>query len=364
MASREVKVGAFVLLGLLTAGAVVFLIGDERSLFKKKTVFETAFTDVEGLKRGSPVRMGGIDIGTVGNIDYARDANDSQLHVNLDINEVHAARIREGSVVSIEAKGLLGDKMVVITVGDPNKPALAPGSVVPSTSEGGLSKLMGRAESISTKADQVMTNLERTTQTFAEEDFRRDLRSTLSSINTILQKLERGDGYVGKLLGDSGEADRLSRAVGALETTGHSLDKTLRGVNQVLDRVNTGPGFAHDVVYGDQGSRTMSQFGMAAEEVALSLRGVREGNGAAHALLYGGEGGNAQMMADLGAMTHDLRMIVADIRAGKGTLGAFLVDPSVYEDVKVLLGNVERNKALRALVRYSIRRDEPADDKK
>ena len=49
--------------------------------------------------------------------------------------------------------------------------------------------------------------------------------------------------------------------------------------------------------------------------------------------------------------------IVADVKAGKGTLGALLVDPSVYEDLKMVLGNVERNKALRALVRYSIRRD-------
>jgi hypothetical protein len=30
----------------------------------------------------------------------------------------------------------------------------------------------------------------------------------------------------------------------------------------------------------------------------------------------------------------------------------------VYEDVKLLLGNVERNKTLRALVRYSIKQDE------
>ena len=41
------------------------------------------------------------------------------------------------------------------------------------------------------------------------------------------------------------------------------------------------------------------------------------------------------------------------VRAGKGTIGALMVDPSVYEDVKLLLGNVERNKALRALVRWS-----------
>ena len=39
-------------------------------------------------------------------------------------------------------------------------------------------------------------------------------------------------------------------------------------------------------------------------------------------------------------------------------LGALLVDPSVYEDMKAVLGNVQRNDVLRALVRYSIRQDE------
>jgi hypothetical protein len=39
-------------------------------------------------------------------------------------------------------------------------------------------------------------------------------------------------------------------------------------------------------------------------------------------------------------------------------VGALLVDPSVYEDLKAVLGNVERNDVLRALVRYSIKQDE------
>ena len=63
------------------------------------------------------------------------------------------------------------------------------------------------------------------------------------------------------------------------------------------------------------------------------------------------------MLSNLNQMSGDLKQIVADVKSGKGTLGALLVDPSVYEDLKVVLGNVERNKALRALVRYSIRRD-------
>ena len=46
------------------------------------------------------------------------------------------------------------------------------------------------------------------------------------------------------------------------------------------------------------------------------------------------------------------------MRQGKGTIGALLVDPTVYEDIKSAVGNVERNEVLRALVRYSIKADE------
>ena len=49
---------------------------------------------------------------------------------------------------------------------------------------------------------------------------------------------------------------------------------------------------------------------------------------------------------------------MSDVRAGKGTLGSLLTDPSVYDDIKVLLGNVSRNRSLKALVRYSIKQDE------
>ena len=63
-------------------------------------------------------------------------------------------------------------------------------------------------------------------------------------------------------------------------------------------------------------------------------------------------------MKNVDAMSDDLRAIVANLRAGKGTLGALLVDPSIYEDIKSLVGNVERNQVLRALVRYSIKQDE------
>ena len=54
----------------------------------------------------------------------------------------------------------------------------------------------------------------------------------------------------------------------------------------------------------------------------------------------------------------DIAFLTNEAREGRGTVGALLTDPSVYEDIKRLVGDLERNDILRALVRYSIKRDE------
>ncbi|MDB4996745.1 MAG: Mce family protein, partial [Myxococcaceae bacterium] len=81
------------------------------------------------------------------------------------------------------------------------------------------------------------------------------------------------------------------------------------------------------------------------------------GNGLVHTLVYG-DTDTQHLMTNVNAMSDDLREVVHGLKTGKGTLGALLVDPSVYEDIKAVVGNVERNQVLRALVRYSIKADE------
>ena len=111
-------------------------------------------------------------------------------------------------------------------------------------------------------------------------------------------------------------------------------------------------------MYGGRArTEAVAQVGRAAGELATTLAQVRSGNGIAHSVLFGDDA-TQQLVGDLNTITRDVRDLVDGLRAGKGTLGALMVDPSVYEDVKMLLGNVERNKALRALVRYSIQKDE------
>jgi phospholipid/cholesterol/gamma-HCH transport system substrate-binding protein len=357
--SREYKVGAFVLAGMLAVGGVVFMIGEERQLFKKKLEYETSFTDVQGLTAGSPARMGGVDIGRVVRVGYASESADRKIHVVIAVLSDQWQRIKEDSVASIEGKGLLGDKMIVISIGSANKSSLPPGGHIGSHEPEDMSAILGKVAGLTGKADKVIENLERATASLADDDLHKDIKGAVSSLNSVLGSVDRREGYVGRVLSDPKEAEHLSRVVDNLGRVTAELEQTVAGVNQVVGRVRSGPGLAHEVIYGDESSKAIAQFGGAADEFRLTLKGIREGNGLARSVIYGDEGSQA-IMQNLNAMSGDIRHIVADIRAGKGTLGALLVDPSVYEDLKVVLGNVERNKALRALVRYSIRRDESA----
>ena len=165
-----------------------------------------------------------------------------------------------------------------------------------------------------------------------------------ASLNSVLGSVDRREGYVGKVLSDPKESAHLSQVVQNLERVTNELEGTVQSVNQVVGRVRTGPGLLHEVVYGEDSSKAVAQFGGAADELRLTLKGIREGNGLAKGLLFGGDESSQALVQNMNAMSGDLRQIVADIRAGKGTVGAFLVDPSVYEDLKIVLGNVERNR--------------------
>lgn len=351
---REIKVGLFVLVGMFVFGLVIFLIGDERQAFERKDTYRAVFDDVQGLKRGSTVRMGGVDVGAITDVRYAEDPNDLKLYVSFTVVKGEARRIRTDSYVTIDNKGLLGDKMMTLKAGSAGAERIIAGGVVPTKN---APDMVGQVANISAKAESVMGNLEKTTGAMAEQRFTEDVKGSARSLNNILRSLDEGDGYAAKLLKDPAEAEKLSRTLGNLERATAELNQTLRGVSSIVSRVQTGPGFAHDMVYGDAPTKTVASFGHAADELALTLKGIREGNGPAKSLIYGDDK-SQELMGNLNAMSRDLRHIVAGVRAGKGTVGALLVDPSVYEDLKMVLGNVERNKAVRALVRYSIKQDE------
>ncbi|PIE05594.1 MAG: ABC transporter substrate-binding protein [Sorangium cellulosum] len=356
--SREIKVGFFALMGLVLTGVVVFLIGDQRNMFARKVDYVTSFHDVQGLAPGAPVRMDGINVGSVRRVGHSNDLNDPRIHVEIWMVRTEALRLRKDARAKVVNKGMLGDKMLEIEPGSPELPAFGLDGHIQGEDPTDFSNLVGQVGSIAERTNSVMGNLDKASATLAEEKVQQDLRGSIHSVNVILNHVAEGDGYVNKLLSDPSEAKRLSRALENFERTSSEMAATAVEFRQLITRINRGPGFAHSVIYEKDGNEAVESLGGAANEIALTLRGIRQGDGIARAMLYGGTGDEAEIMSNLNAASSDLRHIMEGLKKGKGTLGALLVDPSVYEDMKVVLGNVERNEVLRALVRYSIRQDE------
>lgn len=359
----EVKVGIFVFVGLAVSGAIIFMIGDASRMFETKAKYSAAFENVEGLSAGAPVLMGGVNIGHVASVEYPVDEQRSEVIVELSIVRAEARRIRQDSRASVAPKGLLGDKLIDISKGSIGEGQIPEGTMIPSVRQQGL---FAKFDVIGEKAEAVLGNLEKTSGALADQQFRDDMQGSMRAIRRVVESLDQGQGYVPRLLNDPEEADRLSRAISNLEKTSVELNQLLAQVQKTVDQVNKGPGFAHDVLYGEQGTRSIEQIGNSADQISKTLVAIREGDGIAKSILFGGEtdGDTEKAIADLAAITADLRTMVHDVKDGKGTLGALLSDPSVYEDLKVLLGNAQRNEVLRALVRYSIKRDEASGPSK
>jgi phospholipid/cholesterol/gamma-HCH transport system substrate-binding protein len=349
--NRQLKVGLFVIFGLALMMFAVFLIGNTRRLWAPKVNFRAAFQDVAGLKPGAPVRMGGLDIGTVTNLGYAGNAGDSRIYVSMAVEKDEATRVRADSVARVVNRGLLGDKMVELTVGSPSAGEVSADQLLKSEEP---ADMLAAANRVAAATQETIKKLQPLADSLGDPKFAEDIRGSASDIHSMLDALVHGEGPAHRLIYDKHDGEQLDALLVHLNSTSANLDATLADIRDVTDHVREGPGIAHAVVYDGDISKNVAG---SLAEVHEDLRAVREGNGFAHALLYGDDP-SQHVMTNLNAMSDDLRAIVSGLRQGKGTIGALLVDPTVYEDINTAVGNVERNEVLRALVRYSIKADE------
>ncbi len=349
--TRQIKVGLFVIAGIVLMMIAVFLIGDVRGLWETKVAYSTAFKDVAGLKPGAPVRMGGLDIGSVTSVDHGKNPGDVRVFVKLAISTKESVRVRADSVARVSNKGLLGDKMIEIGPGTDGSPPQDPKQLIVSEEPADVFSI---ANKVAAQTEQAIERLAPLAVALGDPKLASDIKGSIADVHMLLDATVQGDGTIHRLFFDHREADQLSQLLERLNGASTRLDGILADTQDATAHLRQGPGLAHALLYDGEISKDAA--GTMAE-LHEDFRAIREGNGLAHALLYG-DSSSQHVMSNVNAMSDDLRAIVGDIRKGKGTLGALLVDPTVYEDLKSAIGNVERNEVLRALVRYSIKADE------
>jgi phospholipid/cholesterol/gamma-HCH transport system substrate-binding protein len=334
-----VRAGLFVALGLALAGVVVFLIGKERNLFEKENVYVGAFENVDGLQLDSPVRLGGLQVGRVSSIAFADDLEDKRIIVKMEISRRFAERIRGDSVARVTGRGVLGDKAIDVSLGTPAKPVIASGGEIPT------GEMVDNAVTIT-------RDLRAGVQTYAGPEVRDDVVAIVKGTRGIIEQIERGRGLLHSLVYDP----QLSADAKALLTrasdTAAKLDGAAGRLDGLLADVKTGPGSLHALIYDKQIAQSVVELGNAADEVATLIHDAKTSkDGAVYQLVYGDA---RTVLGDLGKAAADVKLITQKVRDGEGSLGGLINDPTVYEDLKEVLGNVKRNRVLRELVRLSI----------
>lgn len=193
------RLGVFVFLGTILLVIAVFLIGNKDSLFASTYTVKTYFKNVEGLRSGASVRLSGIDIGSVSDIEIAGDTT-GRVMVTMRIKSDIKDFVRQDSKASIETEGLVGNKIVVISVGSVSFSEVKDGGFIKSKSPVSIAQIIEESQG-------TLNYIKNISKDFSE----------------IVSKVNKGEGTIGKLIND----DELYVASTRIINTGDNSLKTI-----------------------------------------------------------------------------------------------------------------------------------------
>lgn len=198
---QKVKTGMFVTIGFFILLVFIFLIGSQKNLFTSTFSLSGQFKNVSGLVIGSTVRLGGINVGVV---DEIQIINDTIVKVDLVIDRKVKKYIKSDAKISIGSDGLMGDKIVVIGGGGQGK-EINNNAFLSVKNPMDTDRLLVRLDSIATNADILVSN-----------------------VADIFGKINRGEGSVGRLLNENKLAKDLEKTV-------NSTNNTIKKVGENMD---------------------------------------------------------------------------------------------------------------------------------
>lgn len=305
-------VGLFVILSLGVGAVGLLTLGTRTGLLQPRYRLVTYFENVQGLVAGAPVRLAGKDVGRVEFVTFAPLEGDvPPVRVVLQIDERIQQRIRSDSVASIGTIGLLGDKYVEVSMGTPEGRVLPDGAVLASVSPVDLEVAMVRGT---------------------------------QAIDNVAELA----GNVNQVVLDFQEAMGGERLAGVAT----SLDEVTTAAAEIVEEVRSGEGLLHSLIYDSYEGGGVESIERSLATLEDILEEVARGDGLLHALIYEPPGEVAAYREAAQALA-ELESVLAKIDAGEGTLGLLVNDPTLYHDLKVLLGGAQRSLLLRSLIRLA-----------
>jgi phospholipid/cholesterol/gamma-HCH transport system substrate-binding protein len=138
---------------------------------------------------------------------------------------------------------------------------------------------------------------------------------------------------------------------------GRKLADSFVTFSEMVEQVQSGESLLHSLIYDEYEGGGVESIQRSLVILEGILGEISEGKGALHSLIYEPTSDQEVVREALEASAR-LSSILAKVDGGEGTLGLLLNDPTVYEDLKLLLGGAERSLVVRSLIRLSTEAEE------
>ncbi|MDG1278589.1 MAG: MlaD family protein [Algoriphagus sp.] len=297
---RSVIVGIFVFLGIAILVIGILTLGGQQKKFVKAIHLKAVFDDIGGLQTGNNIWFSGVKIGTVRKINFY---GDSQVEIEMNVEEAVVEFIRKDSKATISSDGLIGNKIIVIYGGTTLAPPVQDGD---------------RLESVMPlDTDKMMETLQVNNENLVE---------ITADLKTLTSKLAAGEGIVGAVMTDSVLAQNFKSILVNLERASVNSNRMLADLNKFTTKLN--------------------QEGNLFNELVTDTTIVTEIKSTMSSLKTSAE--NTEKL------TNDLNTITEKFNSKDNAIGVFLNDQQFAEDLRSTLVNTDSatynlNKGLEAL---------------
>jgi len=363
----QLRVGIFVLVGLLILGFLILNSTGDLNPFEKKLHLKARFPTADGLRDGAEVVLAGVHIGKVERVTLLPPGSPEEAKVEaillvdqkLDGQPI-SERIRTDSMAQLVATSLLAnDKMINISPGTFKGSPVSENHVLESKAAMSINQLtetgtelLQQINKLATPANEILTKANNGEGTLGrivnDESLYRNLdatvvetRATMLRLQNTIDKINRGEGSAGKLLNDPELYNNLNSTVTKLD----AISSDLRAGRGTAGKFLTDERLYDDLrsAIGDLRASTAKINGVA-DDFRSITNDLQAGRGTAGKLLKDDRlyEDARNTIARFNTTTEKFNLIIDNAQNGRGTIGKLLTDETLYNNINQTTSNINQ----------------------
>jgi phospholipid/cholesterol/gamma-HCH transport system substrate-binding protein len=317
LAWSELKLGVLTIVAIVIAAMTIFLVTGGRGFFWQRYNLKTRFAAVPGLKSGSPVRLAGVEVGSV----EAVTPIDEIVEVTFQVNTRWRERITTASAARLGSVSLLGEAAVDITPSTKGTPIPEWGYVPQGRQAAQLSDMTDQASEGIGELTGLIKDMREGRGTvgklMTDEQLYVELRRFVTSAGDLTEGIKGGRGTLGKLVNDP--------------ATANALENTLKNLETLTAQLKAGEGSLGKLMKDDAFSNSLTSTTNNIDQLVARLN---RGEGTAGKLLN-----DPSLYNRLNSLSERLDTVLARLDSGEGTAGQLLKDKQLYENMNKVLGD-------------------------